>query len=38
MSVRPALLKESQLQEKEITDNDRYVLNHKNETLKEIRI
>jgi len=29
---------ENQLQEKEISDNDRYVLNHKNETLKEIRI
>ena len=29
---------ENQLLQKEITDNDRYVLNHKNETLKEIRI
>jgi len=29
---------ETQLQKKEITDNDRYVLNHKNEALKEIRI
>ena len=29
---------ENQLQQKEVTDHDRYILNHKNDTLKEIRI